>query len=219
MDEIHYTLISEGSSDRSLIPILTWALREKGGFIRVQAEWADLRRLPKPPKSLTDRILCAIDLFPCDLLFVHRDADGQSPDNRSEEIRNAIHVAASQGFRVPAICVVPVQMTEAWLLFDEKAIRSAAGNPNGDNQLNIPSLSEIEKIRDPKELLFKILRDASGLTGRRLKKFNMAEARVRITDLTSDFMRLRELSAFQRLEKNILNLKQKGWVFERFSMV
>lgn len=218
MDEIRYTLISDGPSDRSLIPIITWALREKGKVVRIQAEWADLRRLPSPPKTLCDRILCAIDLFPCDLLFVHRDADGQAPENRCEEIRNAIREAASQGFQMPGICVVPVQMTEAWLLFDERAIRSAAGNPNGSNPLDIPSLSEIEKIRDPKELLFQILREACGLTGRRLKKFNMSEARIRITELVSDFSPLRGLNAFQKLERNILTLKQNGWVFETFAM-
>ena len=218
MDEIRYTLISDGPSDRSLIPILTWVLREKGDVIRVQAEWADLRRLPKPPKPLSDRILYAIDLFPCDLLFVHRDAEGQAPESRYEEIRNAIHKAALQGFQMPAVCVVPVQMTEAWLLFDEKAIRHAAGNPNGSNPLDIPNLSEIEKIRDPKELLFQILRKASGLTGRRLKKFNMSEARIRISELVCDFSPLRGLNAFQKLERNILNLKQNGWLFETVPM-
>jgi len=70
MDEIRYTLISDGSSDRALLPILTWVLREKGGVNRIQPEWADLNRLPRPPKALQDRILAAIDLFPCDLFFL-----------------------------------------------------------------------------------------------------------------------------------------------------
>jgi len=213
MDEIRYTLISDGASDRSLIPILTWVLRENGDVIRVQAEWADLRRLPKPPQTLCDRILNAIDLFPCDLLFVHRDSERQETERRYEEIRNAIHEAASQGFRMPAICVVPVQMTEAWLLFDETAIRLAAGNPNGKNLLNLPDLSKIEQIPNPKDILFEILREASGLTGRRLKKFNMAESRIRITELVSDFSPLRELSAFEKLETEISTLKENGWVF------
>ena len=37
-------------------------------------------------------------------------------------------------------------MTEAWLLFDESAIRVVAGNPNGKNPLNIPDLSVVEQI-------------------------------------------------------------------------
>jgi hypothetical protein len=203
MDEIRYTLVSDGPSDRALIPILTWALREKGDLTRIQAEWADLGRLPRPPQTLSDRILKVIELFPCDLLFVHRDAERQEPEKRYEEIRNAIHEATSQGFRTPAVCVVPVQMTEAWLLFDEIAIRRAAGNPNGKNPLNIPGLSEIERIPDPTDILFAVLRETSGLTGRRLKKFNLAESRIRITELIFDFSPRRNLCAFQKLEKNI----------------
>ena len=212
MDEIRYTLISDGPSDRALLPILTWILREKGDIRRVQPEWADLRRLPQPPQSLRERILSAIDLFPCDLLFVHRDAEREDPETRYREIRNPLQEATKRGFKVPTVCVVPVRMTEAWLLFDEPAIRLAAGNPNGTNPLNMPDLSVIEEIPDPKIVLFEILREASGLTGRRLKRFNTAECRIRITELLSDFSPLRQLSAFQRLENDISTLKQNGWV-------
>jgi hypothetical protein len=214
MDEIRYTLITDGPSDRALIPILTWVLREKGDVSLVQPEWADLRRLAQPPQSLHERILSAIDLFPCDLLFIHRDAEREDPETRYKEIRNALHEATKQGFKAPAVCVVPVRMTEAWLLFDEPAIRLAAGNPNGKNPLNVPELSVIEQIPDPKEVLFEVLRAASGLKGRHLKRFSMAESRIRITELISDFSPLRKLSAFKRLERDVSKLKQKGWIFE-----
>ncbi|MBU0988817.1 MAG: DUF4276 family protein [Proteobacteria bacterium] len=214
MDEIRYTLISDGSSDRALLPILTWVLREKGEVRRVQPEWADLRRLPHPPQRLRERILYAIDLFPCDLLFVHRDAEREDSETRYREIRNALQEATKRGFQVPTVCVVPVRMTEAWLLFDEPAIRFAAGNPNGKNPLNMAELSVIEQIPNPKDVLFEILREASGLTGRRLKRFNTDECRIRITGLVSDFSPLRQLSAFQRLENDISTLKQNGWVLD-----
>ena len=206
MDEIRYTLISDGSSDRALLPILTWVLREKVDVRRIQSEWADLGRLPRPPQGLRKRILFAIDLFPCDLLFVHRDAEKQDPETRYREIHNALQEATKLGFQVPAVCVVPVRMTEAWLLFDEPAIRLSAGNPNGKNPLDMPDLSVIEQIPNPKDILFEILREASGLTGRRLKKFNMGECRIRITELISDFSPLRHLSAFQRLENDIFKI-------------
>jgi hypothetical protein len=105
-------------------------------------------------------------------------------------------------------------MTEAWLLFDEAALRHAAGNPNGRNPLNLPELSDIEQIPNPKEILFKVLREASGLTARRLKKFNLPGARIRITELISDFSPLLALPAFQALERKILLLRQKGWIFD-----
>jgi hypothetical protein len=210
MDEIRYTLISDGSSDRALMPILTSVLREKGNIKRVQPEWADLGRLPQPPQGLCERILRAVDLYPCDLLFIHRDAEGEDPETRYREIQSAITEVAKRGFQMPAICVVPVRMTEAWLLFDECAIRRAAGNPNGKDPLDMPQLSTIEQIPDPKALLFQMLREASGLSGRRLKKFREGECRIRITELITDLSPLRQLSSFQRLEKDISALKQNG---------
>ncbi len=214
MDEIRYTLISDGSSDRALMPILTWVLREKGNMKRVQPEWADLGRLSRPPQGLRDRILCTIDLFPCDVLFVHRDAESEDAETRYREIQNAVTEVIQRGFEIPVICVVPVRMTEAWLLFDESAIRRASGNPNGKDPLDMPQLSLIEEIPDPKERLFQALRDASGLSGRRLKKFREGECRIRITELITDFSPLRQLSAFQRLERDISTLKQNGWRLE-----
>lgn len=92
-------------------------------------------------------------------------------------------------------------MTEAWLLFDGYAIRLAAGNPNGKNPLNLPELSEIEQISNPKDIFSKVLLEASGLTARRLKKFNLAGSRIRITELIADFSPLRALCAFRELER------------------
>ncbi len=57
MRELRYTLVSDGSSDRALLPILSWLLQEHRVLCPIQAEWADLRLLPHPPKGLTARSL------------------------------------------------------------------------------------------------------------------------------------------------------------------
>ena len=38
--------------------------------------------------------------------------------------------------------IVPVRMTEAWLLLDESAIRRVAGRPHGDEPLDPRSLTK-----------------------------------------------------------------------------
>ena len=70
----------------------------ENGVNRVQSEWADLRRLPMPPQTLRERILNAVELFPCDLLFVHRDAEREYPQNRYTEIHTALNEAIKWGF-------------------------------------------------------------------------------------------------------------------------
>ena len=43
-----------------------------------------------PPKELHERITESIRLFPCDLLLVHRDAEGESLEKRRAEIQHAV---------------------------------------------------------------------------------------------------------------------------------
>lgn len=203
--ELRYTLVSEGSSDIALLPILDWLLQECLPHRAIQPQWADLRSLPQPPRSLSDKVLRAYQLFPCDLIFVHRDADNEPYIQRRQEIEAALVVAAQHWRGIPpAICVVvPIRMQETWLLIEEAAIRRAAGNPNGREPLRLPQLTQLENVSDPKQVLYDVLRRASGLSGRRLRAFQERRAAVRIADYIDDFTLLRRLSAFRLLEQQI----------------
>jgi len=214
MNELRYTLLSDGSSDRALLPILTWLLQQNGVTRAIQPAWADLRQLPRSPKHLDERIRVSIELYPCDLLFVHRDAERTPLATRVDEILQALSRVStrSQSPLPHAVCVVPVRMQEAWLLFDDVALRGAAGNPNGKQPLNLPRLNAVESLPDPKRHLMQLLQHASGLSGRRRDSFDAAQAARRLTTLVADFSPLRELSAFQRVEADVANVVQEnGW--------
>ena len=198
MQPLRYTLLADGSSDRALLPILTWLLRQSCGAIPIEAEFADLRRLPHPPKKLSERIHWSVELYPCDLLFVHRDAESAPIEKREAEIRKAIEESSMED-SVRVVCVVPVRMQEAWLLIDEAALRRAAGNPNGTQGLAMPEVQELEELADPKQLIRELLRQASGLRGRRLKRFNWRSSAHRVGEMIDDFSILYRLAAFQRL--------------------
>lgn len=204
MKELRYTLISDGSSDKALMPILTWLLRVHKVECAIQPTWADLRRLPKPPKTLLPRIISSLELYPCDLLFVHRDAEKEAHENRVVEIQEAVQEAVKESVAVPpSVCVVPVRMQEAWLLFDETALRKAAGNPRGHQPLQLPNISTLEQQPDPKNILYQLLSQASGLTSRRLKQFPVNERIHRLAELIDDFSPLRLLPAFNALEAEV----------------
>ncbi len=201
MSDLRYTLLADGPSDRALLPILSWLLGKVVSVeFAIQPGWADLRRLPARPQTLTDRIISAVDLFPCDLLFVHRDAEREPAAVRVLEIQNALEAANERGFGLPAICVVPVRMTEAWLLFDEAAIRRAAGNPNSRHPLSLPPLARLEFLPDPKSDLHDLLRQASGLRGRRLRRFEVRADAPQVSHYINDFSPLSRLLAFSDLE-------------------
>jgi hypothetical protein len=187
------------------MPSLTWILREGGIREDVQGRWADFRFLIRPPVGLENRILMALDLYPCDLLFVHRDAENVIHARRKREIDNALaELEQVRAIATPTICVVPVRMQEAWLLLDEAAIRRAAGNPTGRVSLELPRPNRVESVVDPKALLFTALRIASEQTGRRLAKLHFPSLRYRVAELVVDYSPLRALSAFRSLEYSVL---------------
>ncbi len=191
-----YTLLADGSSDRVLCRPIEWVLQhvprvQRDGFVR-QFYAA------RPPRDLAAGIEHACAEFPCDLLFVHRDAEGAAPDARVAEIREAAARATSPSW-VP---VVPVRMTEAWLLIDEAAIRGAAGNPRGAVPLELPPLGRLEVVPDPRALLRELLVRASEARGRHLRRIRRdLPARIhRVAALIDDFAPLRSLGAFCRFE-------------------
>ena len=211
MIAIRHTLVSDGVSDANLIPIIDWSLREAGGVQVSQGTRAEFWRLPSKPLNLVERVIRAMDLFPCDVLFVHRDAEREAPGARVREIQQAVEAARERGVKLPAVAVIPVRMLEAWLLFDERAIRQAAGNPNGVADLNLPPQQRVESRSDPKKDLAEALLAASELSGRRRKKFDSAGAFWRIVECIEDFSPLRQLSAFQSFENSIRSLKANNW--------
>jgi len=201
MNGLGFTLLSDGSSDQVLIPILRWLLARHGVVGPIASSWADLGRLPRPPQTLSARIRAALDLYPCDLLFIHRDAERMSLANRKAEIQTALQAVAQP--RPSLVCVIPVRMQEAWLLIEEAAIRHAAGNRHSKEPLVMPALRELERLPDPKTVLHDLLRQASGLYGRRLRKFPVREGARLVTELIRDFSPLLQLPAFQELDTDL----------------
>ncbi len=202
MKTLSYTLLSDGSSDQALHPILEWLLEEHVEETAIMGQWADLGFLRKAPrKALVERIRATAEFYPCDVLFVHRDAEKEPALMRADEIHSALRQAGIDS--ECAVCVVPVRMLEAWLLFDEKAIRKAANNPNGESSLDLPKLKTVESLPDPKKILHDAIRSASGLSGRRASGLNVGVAVQRISELVTDFTPLRRLPAFRHLEEQI----------------
>lgn len=204
MRPLDATLLADGSSDAVLIPLLRWLMGEHGleperfsmanlGFTRVR-------------NQLAERAQRAVELYPCQVLFVHRDAERDSWESRRAEVRDAL-----AQFRLDHVAVVPVRMTEAWFLFDESAIRKVAGNPRGTTPLSLPALDRVESIPDPKGSLLSALRHASGLKGRRLAQFRERERLQQLTLEIATYSPLRVLPAFQELEKEIAHFA-KGWL-------
>jgi hypothetical protein len=197
MRTIRYTLVTDGSSDSALKSILDWIIASHRPDLGVIGEVA--REIGAVGLSLDKKVPAALRLFPCDLLFIHRDAERDDPAERSAEIERAVkHLHANY---VP---VIPVRMTEAWLLSDEVAIRSAAENRSGRVALNLPPKRSWEALPDPKRVLFDALIVASEKKGRALTKFSPSRQRGLVALRTLDFSALRGVPSFDELETKLL---------------
>lgn len=197
MKRITATLVTDGSSDRLLAPLIE-LLFSAHTELPYQVNCAE--GLPPLSGGIKARIDSALELFPCDFLFVHRDAEGVEAAVRQQEIEtdwlNSKKTAT-------LICVIPVRMTEAWLIANAKPIRSAVGNPNGTEALGLPAIKDIESSPGPKEILFAALKAASGLSASRKRRFNPHQFRHRVSELTDDLEPLRKLSSFRHLETQV----------------
>lgn len=125
------------------------------------------------------------------ILLVHRDADRAGLEARRSEIPLVNH---------PLVGIVPVRMTEAWLLLDESAIRRAAQNPNGRGPLELPNAKKLESIPDPKAHLQELILRASEITSpRRMRrsKRDLPRAQHVLAQEITDFGVLDGLPAFR----------------------
>ncbi len=201
MKTLRYTLVADGSSDIALMPIIEWLVAQIRPELGVVGDMA--RDVGKIGLALADRVPVALKLFPCDILFIHRDAENDSPQTRLDEISLAVDTLHDN--YVP---IIPVRMTEAWLFSDEAAIRSAAENRSGRIQLHLPAKRSWEGLNDPKQLLFEKLKLASEKTGRALDKFNPNRQRALISQRTTDFSGLRGVPSFDIFEAELMKKLQ-----------
>ncbi|WFE67159.1 DUF4276 family protein [Micromonospora sp. WMMD714] len=194
--------VAEGSSDAPLAELIESLFLERG--IEVRLSQPDFSLLGKVHKDVRSRVAAGLRLVgaPVDLVVVHRDADNAGHDARLREITGAIGSLDVASALIP---VIPVRMTEAWLLLDETTIRLVAGNPTGRMGLTLPKRHEVEALADPKEMLRTCLLAASGETGRRReavrKRFN--QHRRQLLQLLDPSGPVARLDSWKRLREDI----------------
>ncbi len=157
--------ICEGSSDQALAEIIETLFLERDLDVRLTVPPFE-RLTQRISKGLDARVRAALRLTngKTDLIVIHRDSDNTGRAHRLTEMTTAM---AAEAPGTPLLPIIPVRMTEAWLLLDEKEIRQVAGNPKGRARLDLPRGNAIERVADPKTVLRDCLLTASETTGRR----------------------------------------------------
>jgi Domain of unknown function (DUF4276) len=191
-------LLTDGPSDTPLADHLARLCSARGRQVRITTP--DLRLLSRRVGlTVEDRLRTILQLDSnYDIVFVHRDSEGQNPQLRRQEIADAFTAVRCA---LPAVPIVPIRMTEAWLLIDEQAIREVAGRPTGRVDLNLPPVNRVEEVPDAKRLLAEILVRASQLRGRKLERFKQrfGDHRRQLLERLDHCGQITALSAWQDL--------------------
>ncbi len=187
--QLTWSVVADGGTDRLLVPVIQWAIHRLDPDVEILEPEFRKRR-----GSVVD-FLGAYQSGVM-LVFVHRDSENLSLQERMREFE-----AVTRPNVVP---VVPVQMSEAWILFDGAAVAKAAGSPS--SRVPVPAIGDIEGIRNPKERLDELLfRTAGSPTGRRGRNFkrSIVDRRVSVAEYISDYAPLRHLPAFRRFQESL----------------
>ena len=185
--QLTYTVVADGGTDRILVPIIQWAIHRLDPVVEIiETEF----------KKRVGGIEAFFEThdFSTMLIFAHRDSENLSLVERAREFDRL------DSKRV--VPVIPVRMSESWLLIDGRAIAKAAGAPS--TAVPVPRLSQIEQIANPKEVLDDCLTKAAGSpSGRRGKKFrrSIVERRVSVASRISDYSPLESLTAFVQFQQ------------------
>lgn len=204
MQHIEAVLICDGPSDQALEHPIRWLLSKSGFQGTLNIEVPDFRKLKPRSSKLHHRLEAAVKLFQPSVIFIHRDAEREQWEARVSEIESSFQKLNRSG--IPYVPIVPVRMLESWLLFDEEAIRRAAGNPNGRCRLTMPRISTLSGIPDPKGRLCSLLSTASELSGRKLRKFKPLSKRHLVAEEIGDFSPLLAVDSFKEVQNSISRL-------------
>lgn len=197
---INTVLLCDGTSDFCLIELSNLIIDEN--FPNIAFRFSIARDLVPARSPLKSRLLRTHELYAPDLIICHRDAEGEDHAQRIQEIEKACF---ESNLAIPVISAVPVRMIESWLLSDPQSIRIAANNSNGKHAIDFPPANQIEKLIDPKQKLFSLLREASNLSARRMEKFDVHAARARVASHLTGIQSLRTIQSFRNFEENFRN--------------
>ena len=194
--DIRYTFLTDGGSDRALQPIIDWSLRQDRRVGSIAGRWANLSYLREQPNGLSERIKRSITDYPCNLLIIHRDAEISPLQQRYDEIRQALKNSCSGELLDSCVALIPVRMMEAWLLLSERAIRQAVGRPTGRVVLDFPRVNRLESLPNPKQLLEELLTTAAEGTARQRRRLHLSRLVHTVADRIEDFSPLEGLSSY-----------------------
>lgn len=183
MRQLVVALFAEGRTDERFLPVVIqrtadWILRQRA-LTLVEVLEPETMEPDSEAGNQAERILSvARKAAGYHALIVHADADAPTREDalahRIEPGWQLVREAENQICRA-LLPIIPVRMTEAWMMADVEAFRQVVGTDLPADQLGFPNQPhEVESIQDPKQELGVALNQV--FTGqRRRRKVNLGQ--------------------------------------------
>jgi Domain of unknown function (DUF4276) len=201
---------TEGSTDfRFLESIIQRTFEDVAFDCTGQIEVLPVQYIPKTSGTFIELVKNAAlegDKLGISVLCIHTDAD--APED-TEVLKNKINPAFSEILASPEvicknlIAIIPIQMTEAWMLADTELLKSEIGSSKQDSDLKLDR--KPESIADPKMVIAEAIVIArSNLTKLRRRQLNVGELYQPIGQKI-DLTKLKSLKSYQKFRDAVKN--------------
>jgi hypothetical protein len=200
-------LYPEGATDAKFLPVVIQRTAEMVIAARSRSVVDVLEPFVIPvdsdKKSRAERILAAAQQTQgYHGLIVHADADSATRERALQErIQPGKDLVLANGLDHCLIPLIPVRMTEAWMLADPQALLDVIGTNMSVTDLGLPAQSRLlESDTTPKRTLERVVQVAVGQRRRR---------RIKLADLYAPLAQrinleyLNELPAFQKFVQDL----------------
>lgn len=180
MTHLAMALFAEGSTDHQFIRIVAQRTAEHilNQNSPMVVDVLDPQIVERSPGKQAKRILdAAHSAYGFHLLLVHADADARTRDTAwADRIEPGLQRVLEASKDCNQVCdkpvpVIPVQMTEAWMLADPFAFAETMGYEIPPTELGLPRRpSQVENFADPKAKLKEAIRTAQSNRPRRRRR-------------------------------------------------
>ena len=204
-------LFTEGTTDvRFLSSVVERTLEDIAfdctGDIETKLE---IINISKAGLSFNEQVLeasrVAVDKFGVLILFVHTDSDSVSDDLIFQsKIFPSQKILSEQdnNYCKNMVAIVPVQMTESWMIADKKILKEEIGVEKTDTELGIHL--NPESITNPKELIEEIIRiSKEDLSKRRRNKGLVISDLYQIIGQKLELSELEKLSSYLKFKNSL----------------
>lgn len=206
-------LFTEGTTDiRFLESVVKTTLEnlaiECSGYIETELE---IIKIEKTGLSFNQQVLKAAEKAKNDfeilILFIHTDSDNRDDsnvfNNKIIPAQELIKQQEEDTVCKKIVAIIPIQMTESWMLVDKELLKNEIGIEGSDSELGIHR--HPEEISDPKAVIENIIRISKENQVKRKRNKGLTIADLyQIIGQKTDVSKLEKLDSYMKFKNSLI---------------